>query len=406
MTTPLETLTRVLTNAAADTRRTVAYYGNLRASDGPSRRPRRLLSEVGFPRSSPFSYVVPSPSHVVRGEQQRACDRITLCPYGAEEDHRRLASTRPEDRVVTTAAGSAGVRVYAGNPAFYVHAGLDPDTSAPGKTLRLVQALLARTGGPAYHVVVARTGAVYVCAALDDETRAAGSRAATSVDVAVETALAIRAEDHAARRLDRVVELPLTDAQLACLAVIAGKVRTGYPAFRLGRVAVDEAGAGVAYRWTLAPVTPLNFSGEAWRGASPFDHAESDHERFAQRVDALGAFDLATEVFRAASAPPPSGARGAAQAAVSQVATAGARVVAMGAYAAVAGGARAEELASQSRLRLFVDRIAVAHRDAHDASAAAGHVAAATSHPPAAATGVEPHTFDFATGLWGDGKAY
>lgn len=406
MTTPLETLTRVLTNAAAVTRRTVAYYGNLQAAGGSSRRPRRLLSEVGFPRSSPFSYVVPSPSHVVRGEDQRPCDRVTICPYGAEEDHRRLTSTRPEDRVVTTASGDAGVRVYAGNSGYYVHAALAPDTSSPGKTLRLVQSLLARTGGPAYHVVIARNGAVYVCAALDDETRAAGRRAHTSVDVAIETALAVRVEDHVARRFDRVVELPLTDAQLACLAVVVGKVRTGYPAFRLGRVGADEDGAGIAYRWVLAAVAAMNFSGGAWRGVSPFDHAESDHERFVQRVDALGAYDLATEVFRSEAAPPPSGARGAAQAAVAQVATVGARVVAMGAYAVVAGRARAEELASQSRLRLFVDRIAVAHRDAHDASAAAGHVASAASHPPPAATGVEPHTFDFTGGLWGDGKSY
>ncbi len=64
MTTPLETLTRVLTNAAADTRRTVAYYGNLQAS-GPARRPRRLLSEVGFPQSTSFSHIVPSASHVI-----------------------------------------------------------------------------------------------------------------------------------------------------------------------------------------------------------------------------------------------------------------------------------------------------------------------------------------------------
>lgn len=405
MTTPLETLTRVLTNAAADTRRTIAYYGNLQAS-GPARRPRRLLSEVGFPQSTSFSYIVPSASHVIRGQEQRACDRVTVCPYGVEDDVRRLTSTQAQDRAVNTAAGSAGVRLYTGNSLFYVHAGLDAETVSAGKTLRLVQSLLSRTGGPAYHVVIARNGAVYVCAALDDETRAAGSRSPVSIDVAVETAVAIRAADHEARRYDRLVELPFTDAQLACLAVVAGKVRTSYPAFRLGFVRHTESGPGMAYAWRAPQPSAMNFTNGAWRDVSPFNHEESDYERFIQRVDAAGAYDLATEVFRPSAAPPPSGARGTAQTAMAQISNAGERSVAMGAYAYVAGGARADELESQSRLRLFVDRIAVAHRDAHATSAAAGHVASSASHPVPAATGVEPHTYDFGGGLWGDGKSY
>lgn len=410
-TQPAQTLQAVLGRLASDRRRTVAYYGNVEAQPGSSQAPRRLLSDTGFPSTTQFTYLVPASAHVVRHEDPRAATRVTICPYGVVEDRARLVSTNETDRRVRTsnASGSTGLRVCPLNDAYLVSAELDDDTYAEAKTVRLVQSITNPRGGPAYHVVINRRGDVIVAAALDDTTRASGDNAEVSIDVAVESALAIRQADHAARQLNELVELPFTTPQLAALAALIGKLAAAYPAITQRLTPATTSGAGYAYRWpiTTPDATPRNLTSGAWRAHSPFNHEDSDAPRIFRIAADRRPFDLTTEVFRSADAPRARTGRAEAQAAVSQADTAGAESVMLGAYAALAGEERATEMQQATRLQVFVQRIAMAHHDAAEAGQAAGQVAEAGSPAaPSPAANVSPHVFDFTTGLWGDGASY
>lgn len=408
---PAETLQAVLGRLAGDYRRTVAYYGNIEAQPGFSQRPRRLFSDTGFPTTSQFSYLVPARTHVIRHEDTRAATRVTIVPYGVIEDRARIVSTDETARRVRTDnnSGTSGLRLCPLNDQYLVSAELNDDTYAEAKTVRLVQAVTNARGGPAYHVIINRRGDVIVAAALDDTTRAAGPNSEISIDVAIESALAISHEDHTARRLDTLVELPFTTLQVAALVALIGKITAAYSAITQRVIPADTSDAGYAYRWPITTPDALakNLTDGAWQGHSPFSHEDSDAPGLFQLVRQRRPFDLTTEVFRNADSPPARAGRAEAQVAVTLADTAGAESVMLGAYPALAGGERATEMQNVTRLQVFVQRINVAHHDATATGAAASHVGAATAPTaPAPAANVSPHVFDFTTGLWGDGRSY
>lgn len=410
-TTPSETLQGVLARLSGDYRRTVSYYGNIETRPGFSQVPRRLLSDVGFPATSQFTYLVPSRAHVVINEEARAVTRITFCPYGLHADRVKIVSRDESDRRVRTssASGASGLRLCPLNGDYLVSSELDDATYAEAKTVRLIRRIVSAATGPAYHVVINRRGDVIVVAALDDTTRAAGDNAEISVDVAVESALSILHADHTASRFTNLVELPFTDPQIAAITAVIGKLRTAYPAIPASLVTSESATAGVAYRWPMDPpeATPRNFTDGAWRDRSPYDHANSDVPRLFEIATERGNFDLTTEVFRNADSPEPRTGRAEAQTAVSQADTAGAESVLLGAYSLIAGEERATEMQGTPRHQLFVQRIRMAHHDANAADASAGQVSEADSHaPPQPAQNTSPHVFDFTTGYWGDGLSY
>ena len=406
---PSDTILSVLARLAADYRRTVSYYGNIETRPGFAEGTRRVLSEVGFPTTTQFTYLVPSRAHVIVNEDTRAVSRVTFCPYGIDADKRRITSSVPEDRRVRTnnTSGVSGMRVCPLNPAYAVSSELDDDTFAEAKTIRLIRRITAASGGPAYHVIINRRGDVIVAAALDDTTRASGDNHEVSVDVAVESALSISLADHAARNFDNLIELPFTTPQLAAIVAVIGKLTAAYPVIPRTIVASETSTPGFAYRWLLDGTTPRNFSRGAWQGHSPYDHTDSDAPRVFDLAVERRPFDLTTEVFRNADSPTPRTGRSEAQVAVSQVDTAGAEAVVLGAYTILAGEERATEMQGTPRRQIFVQRIHMAHHDANTTHEVSGSVATASAHAtPTPAANVLPHVFDFTTGYWGDGKSY
>jgi len=401
----------VLGRLANDYRRTVAYYGNIEARPGFNATPRRLLSDVGFPTTSQFTYLVPSRAHVIVNEDARAITRLTFCPYGLAEDRRIILSPDEADRRVRTSSesGATGLRVCPLDPAYLVSSELNDETVSEQKTVRLIRRIVSTAGGPAYHVIINRRGDVIVAAALDDTTRAAGDNAEISVDIAVESALSITQEAHVARRFDSLIELPFTTTQIAAIVTVIAKLTAAYPAIARALVPSETSGPGVAYRWpiTTPDATPRNFSRGAWRGTSPYDHALCDAPRIFEQVAERRAFDLTTEVFRSADAPEARTGRAEAQTAVSQADSAGEESALLGAYSIVAGEERASEMQGTRRIQLFVQRIHMAHHDANQTHEVAGAAATASSHAaPTPPQNILPHVFDFTTGYWGDGKSY
>lgn len=408
MSDPSDAVAQVLARVAADTRRTVAYYGNVRGLPGRSRRPRRLLSETGFPAERTFSYVVPAPAHVRAHDPPRTVTSVTLHPYGLADDLRRLTSSRAADRRVRTAGTNTGTGVapLATDATFLVAGNVLPDTSAPAKTASLIEAVVTARRGPAYHFVVTRRGDIIVAAVLDDETAASRSNAATTIDVALEGAFAIRRTDHEARRFDGTLyELPYTPTQMLTLSVLIVKLRTVYPAVP------TTLGTGLVNDYRVADyrgAPALNFSNGAWRnGGSPFDHALSDVPAFVTNLGTIPPFDLATQVFQPDQAPTPVATRTVAQTAIGQADTVGEQSVLLANYAALAGPERANAMQSAPRVRFFVERLNMAVRDAHGASNSAADTAeGGRVDPLTPATNVDPHVYDFTTGRWGDGEPF
>lgn len=409
-TSPTTTLQTVLARLSSDYRHTVAYYGNIEARPGYAETPRRVLSGIGFPATSQFTYLTPSRLHVIVNEDTRPVTRVTFCPYGLTEDRRRIKSRDAADRSVRTGSdsGATGMRICPSNADYLVSSELDDTTYAEAKTLRLVRQITS-SAGPAYHIIINRRGDVLVSAALDDTTRAAGDNAEISIDVAVESAFSILHTEHTASQFSNIIELPYTTIQIAALAALIGKLKAAYPAIPQVLVPSETSSAGFAYRWPAAftDVTPRNLSNGAWHNHSPYDHADSDAPRIFTIAADRGAFDLTTEVFRTADSPEPRTGRSEAQTAVSQADTAGAESVMLGAYSVIAGEERATEMQDTPRREFFVQRIEMTHHDVGALDASAGHVAEASAPVlPSPAQNVAPHVFDFATGYWGDGKAY
>lgn len=407
-TTPADAVSQALSRLAADTRRQTAYYGNVRGLPGSSARPRRLLSDFGFPDNRSFSYVVPATALVVPHDPPRPVSTVTVHPYGLDSDLRRLTSRRPADRRVHTSGGDAvgGVRPLADNADVYVSAALEDDTYAPAKTARLLNNLTSARVGPAYHFIISRRGDIIVGAVLDHETTASAEDGDVTVDVALEGAFALRRADHEANRYDRaLIELPYTPLQVLVLSVLIAKLRTAYP------TVPAALGTGIRYDWRgdlyrLAP--QLNFSSGAWRGVSPFDHSLSDDPAFSHNLTTVAPFDLATQVFLTDQTPPPVATRSVAQTAISTADTAGEQSVLLANYATLAGPERANAMQSAPRVRFFVERINAASRDADNASGSSADTAAAGQRNPLTpAASPDASTYDFQTGRWSDdGNTY
>ena len=407
-------LQAALSRYSADQRRAVAYYGNVRENPGGAGVPRRLISDYGFPSESLFTFVVPSAAHVDRSRENRDPIRmVILHPYGLTEDRARLVSARAVDRRFSDAwrPDEPGVRTLVSTPDVIVPAYLDDSTASTSKTSRLVSRLVNQGQGPAYHFVIARSGNVLVCAALDDEVYATRDLSDVTIDIALEGAVGVRRTDWEARNFNgKLFELPFTEIQLFSLRVLLAKINIAIP--HIPRV-VHVAGSppattlGVYYAFPEGRVTRANFSGGAWRTTSPLDYSQADVPIFSTRLTNTGPYDLGTQVFQPYAPTPPVASRADAQGAVEEIATMGELSPALAAYTSLAGAERAADMAAASRSRLFVSRIHVAHRDADDTSSHGTTVeSASNAQTPIPATNFAPHTYDFGTGFWGDGEAY
>jgi hypothetical protein len=402
-TSPVDDVSQALSRVAADTRRTTAYYGNLRGAPGASLRPRRLVSEFGFPEGFSFSYVAPATAHVTPHDAPRNVTSFTLHPYGLLDDVARLTSSTAADRRSHTAGNgrTSGVAAYPADARLLMSAELESDTYAPRKTTRAIEALVTAARGPAYHFLVTRRGDLFVGALLDHATTASHDNAETTIDIALEGAFVVRREDHARQRFDaRLVELPYTPDQLLTLTTLIAKLRTAYsavPATLDGGILYDYDPA----RYLNAP--KYNFSNGAWRGASLFDHGLADAPAFLTNLALVPPFDLATQVFLTDRTPPPVATRAVAQTAISQADTVGQQSVLLANYATLAGPERSAAMQQTPRAQFFVQRANMAVRDADGAGNSSANVAEAGRRAsPGPATGVEPHTYDFTTGRWSD----
>jgi len=409
-------LQRALSRFSNDQRRTAAYFGNVRPNPGSAGVPRRLISDFGFPVESSFTYVIPASVHVDRSRLNRTpISQIVIRPYGMTEDRARLVSSRVTDRRVATiwTEAEAGVRYYSQAESVVVPAYLNPaDTSNASKTGRVVQKMVNARQGPAYHFLVTRSGAVVVAGSIDDEVFASGSESDYTLDIGIEGAVGIPRADWDARRYDNTVfELPYSEIQLFSLRVLLAKLVTAVPAItnNIRPLSARTPGLnGIFFDYGNAPgITRYNFTTGNWENRSPLSHASSDVPAFSTALTNTQSFDLATQVFRPFAPTPPIATRTEVQDALTRIATLGELSPALASYTTFAGAERAADMASTPRSRFFVERINVAHRDADDAGGQAGAVGeGAHATGPVAATNFEPHSFDFATGFWGDGRTY
>lgn len=407
-------LQSALSRYSADQRRAVAYYGNVRENPGGAGVPRRLISDYGFPSESLFTFVVPSAAHVDRSRENRdPIGMVILHTYGLTEDRTRLVSARAADRRFSDVwhPNEPGVRTLVSTPDVIIPAYLDDGTASAPKTAKIVSRLVNQGQGPAYHFVIARSGNVLVCAALDDEVYATRNLSDVTIDIALEGAVGVRRTDWEARVFEgKLFELPFTEIQLFSLRVLLAKICIAVP--RIPRTlhvtgTPTATTTGVYYDYTDTRVTRTNFSGGTWRTTSPLDHAQSDVPVFSERLTNTGPYDLGTQVFQPYAPTPPVASRADAQGAIDEIATLGELSPALAAYTSLAGAERAADMASATRSRLFVSRIHVAHRDADDTGSHGSTVAqAANAQTPIPATNFAPHTYDFGTGFWGDGEPY
>lgn len=396
--TPADAVSQALARAASDSRRTVAYYGNVRGLPGSSRRPVRLLSEIGFPIDRSFSYVVPATSSVIKGDTARTIRSVTIHPYGLNDDYRRITSSRATDRRVHTSANprSTGLIAYAENANYLISAEASDLTYSPAKTLRCVSAMATANRGPAYHFVITRRGDILVGAALDDETSASTRDSDQTIDVAMEGAFAIQREHHTSKTYEgNLIELPFTPIQVLTLSVLFVKLKTAYP-----DIASDLRYQFNGGDFNFAP--RYNFSDKAWLGTR-FNYSLSDTPGFFDNLARIAPFDLATQVFLTGPAPAPVASRAVAQTAIGQADTLGQQSVLLSNYAALAAPERSLSMQQAPRSQFFVERLNMAVRDADGASSAASDTAESGRRDPLTpSTQVEPHTYDYTTGRWGD----
>jgi hypothetical protein len=395
MTTPSERLRRVLSALASDRRRSIAYYGNAVAAPGTSAVPRRLISDFGFPTNSQFQYIVPSTAHVtINREPRENVNEVIIHPYGLENDRSRLISTVAAERRLarTRGQGVRGVALLPGSTNYYISAELDETAYLQRKTVTVVQRLINQRLGPAYHFVIARTGDILVCAALDDEVHAYPDRSATSISIALEGALAISVADWQARNYTNLIEIPFDEIQLFTLRVLYAKLKRAIP----------QIADNITYVFpNLTGVRQCNFTND--RPETSLDYTTSTLSDFIARSNAVGTFNLATEVFRIPEAPAPRVTRAEARTAIAEIDTTGTLSPALAAYAALASTERARDMQAMPRNRFFVHRINVAHQDADSNNAQEAQIEnVANQAEPVAMVASGPHVFDFSTGFWQD----
>ena len=369
---------------------------------------------MGFPEAIQFSYVNAHTSHVVppQEEEPRTIRQFVIKPYGLSQD---LARFRGTNRNIRTTRGPniTGVAPHPDDPDVLVSAELDDVTYSAQKNATVIRNMTTRQSGPAYHFLIDRKGGVSVGPGLDYVTTVNPARAEDGLFIGMEGALGISRASFAARDTDQSYELPYTAAQIEVLVILFAKLLTAFPEVPLAFH--NDASPGVltcVYETAtgLPREKQLNFSNEAWQtGNSPFEYVATDDAVLASSVSLEGAYDLATEVFRTAEAPRAIAARNAARVAIGQLDTMGRVSVAMGAYVSLASPERANEMSAQSRRELFFTRQRVAHQDADHAGQQASHVTtdsqSVTPITPVI-SGVEPHVYDYSTGVWGDGKVY
>lgn len=363
----------VLASEASDHARSVATYANATPSRR-SLRHGRLLSANGFLDSVTFGFVSPNASHVSRGEN-RECASIRLLPYGAMDDIALLART--------DADGRRHVGPLEGNPGYVASRRVAEDD----KTAALVPRITG-AAGPAYHVVISRSGGVLVCASLDDVT---DPRAPLAVDVAYESAVAAYETEWLAGPPSTLVELKMTAPQADSLAVVLGKLYAAYPSIARDPTVVWPPGT--------APER-LDFTGAAWRDwPTPQSAATDTPSAVAGR---LPPFDLATEVFERPGTEVPRTGRATMASAVTRADTLGQRSELLGDYARVAGADRARAMQAVSRGEFYVQRVVSAQAQSDDAGASAAMAAAAAPSGPRPVSNSGPWTYDFVTGRWQD----
>ena len=412
MTDTASVVSQVLANLGNDRRRLTGTYINSTARRGEGGAVRRVLSDVGFLQAVQVTYVNASRNHVHFDDtsERRSISQIVLVAYGLQEDYKRLASQRPEDRLLRHSASplQSGVEVSPYGSHFVMSGSLGADTASAAKTQRVVRAMTTNQG-PAPHFIVTRKGDVIIGPSIDGETTVLPALRETAIFVAVESALLMPKEDHAEKRYSRIFEAPMPLIQSVTLATLVNKLRVAVGATTPAVFATP----GLSYAWgdTLPSVQRMLFDSEAPAPVVPgveLDYSQTIQRAFFALVEAQGSYDLATQVWLPAGAPPVRSGREEARTAIGQVDTAGAESAYLGAYATIAAEARADDMQAQVRSQMFVSRHRVVHNDADDASASSAHVAevgASSLLPTEVPTNVGPHTYDFTTGLWGDNKA-
>lgn len=339
----------------------------------------RWLSEVGFLASAPVSYAEMNAANYAPTDDEagREINALYFVPYGLARDATLLAGDRPRQFRTRRAPNARGTAPFPGAPGFVGAADLADDGTSAMKTLGVLAALRQADGGPGYHAVVARSGAVSVAGPADvivSPVEDSENAFAVAVEVAVQ-----RAED------GTLTESPWTPAQLDTLAVIAAKLRAAYPSLLLD----TDSGVRLVERDARPDGLTAWFTGD-------------NLAAFIQRVADLGEFDAATEVFR--RSPPPQGRRAEAQVAIGTADTAGEASMVLAAYVDLAAAERSHGVSELSRENVFVERARVAHTSGDEGAAAGAHAEAATQMAPVfpEVRRFEPHVYNFATGRWGD----
>lgn len=365
-----DAVANALSAEAADHTRAVAVYANALPSRRALRR-GRLLSSIGYLDTVTFGFVQPNASLISRGEN-RACSSIRLIAYGAAEDAALLKRTDIEGRArVSQLQGTNFVA--------------SRRVAEDDKTARLVSRLIS-SAGPAFHIVISRSGGVLVCASLDDVTN---PETPLSIDIAYESAVCAPLDQWQAGQPNQLTELKFTQAQADSLSVTLAKVYAAYPGVSKDPVIVWFAGSGV---------TQLDFTASSWRENGPTEGAITP----AQLADSLEAFDLGSEVFEVPGSSIPNINRATIAAAVTQADTLGQRSELLGDYARAAGSDRARAMRALTRREFYVQRVTSTQAQSAEAGAAASAAAATAPSGPRTVTNSGPWTYDFETGRWQD----
>lgn len=339
----------------------------------------RWLSEVGFLASVQVSYAEMNAANFEPSgdEEGREINALYFVPYGLARDAALLTGDRPRHYRTTRSPGARGTAPFPGADGFVGAADLGDDGASPMKTLAVLAALRQADGGPGYHAVVTRAGNVSIAAPADAIVSPVDD-AENAYVVAVETAVR-RASD------GTLSEAPWTTAQLDTLSVLMAKLRAAYQSLLLD----TDSGLRLVER----DVRPDGLT--AWLTGDNL-------AAFIQRVADLGEFDAATEVFR--RSPPPQGRRAEAQVAIGTADTAGEASMVLAAYVDLAAAERSHGVSELSRENVFVARARVSHTEGDAGAEAGAHAAAATQMTPIfpEVTRFEPHSYNFATGRWGD----
>jgi hypothetical protein len=295
-----------------------------------------------------------------------------------------LESSNAVDTQVRTtrSQGAAGLAPWPDDSQYLGVADLADDTSVLEKTSSLLAAMRTEGSGVAYHVVIPRTGAVYVVAPLDEEVSPI-SGAENAVCVAIEGAARKRRTAGS-----RAEVAPLTGNQIASLGVLLAKLKSVY--------GVDPVVSG-ALQYAVRPEDTA-----IQNLPSPIKAESAGLASLLAAVQAEGAYDVATEVFR--TSPPATSARSEARTVIGTEDTMGAMALLLGAYADVAALDRSDQMQQVARRTVFVQRARVAHTEGVEGAEAASTAANSEQLTPTIPT-VEnpgPHTFDYTTGKWGD----